>query len=383
MTDIEKDFRDRAALLAAIEETSLDAIITITDHGLIRSFSPAAEKLFGSSKAEVMGQNVKILMPPSYAHHHDGYMQRYLATGERRIIGIGRIVSGQRRDGSTFPMELAVGETKIDGSRVFVGFVRDLTQMEREHRRVAELQSELFHVSRLGEMGQMTSGLAHEVNQPLAAIMNYAEAGRQLARPDDQARDPRLAVVDIFDRIERQAARAAEIVKRLRAFVEKRQAERNIEDLNVLIEEAVALALVGMSSRNVRVHFALGPKRSRVYVDGVQIQQVLVNLLRNALDAMEGQPTREITLSADLATPGFIRVSVADSGPGIDPDVASKLFEAFVTTKRTGMGVGLAISRQIIEAHGGRIWCERAAGPGAIFRFTLPLQQADPETGDA
>ena len=383
MTDIEKDFRDRVALLAAIEETSLDAIITITDHGLIRSFNPAAEKLFGFSKAEVMGQNVSILMPPSYAHDHDGYMQHYLATGERRIIGIGRIVTGQRRDGSTFPMELSVGETKLDGSPVFVGFVRDLTQMEREHRRVAELQSELFHVSRLGEMGQMTSGLAHEVNQPLAAIMNYAEAGRQVARPDDPARDPTLAVVDIFDKIEKQAARAAEIVKRLRAFVEKREFERNVEDLNVLIQEAVALALVGMSSRNVRVHFAFGPKHSPVYVDGVQIQQVLVNLLRNALDAMEGQPTREITLSADLATPGFIRVSVADSGPGIDPDVASKLFEAFVTTKRTGMGVGLAISRQIIEAHGGRIWCERAAGPGAIFRFTLPLPQADPETGDA
>lgn len=369
MTLTDREMIERAALLAAVEATSHDAIVAISDRGLILSFNPAAERLFGLTEDEARGRNVKMLMPQPYQHDHDGYMARYLATGEKRIIGIGRIVSGLRRDGSTFPMELAVGEARIAERPMFVGFVRDLSQIEREHRRVAELQSELFHVSRLGEMGQMAAGLAHEVNQPLAAIMNYTEAGRQMLGLD--ARE--ATIRDILDKIEKQAARAAEIIRRLRAFIEKRDVERCDQNLNGLIEEALALALVGAKARDVRAKLDLALKTPPVHVDGVQIQQVLVNLMRNAMDATENQVRREMWVHSSLAPDGFVTVTVGDNGPGVDPGVAKRLFEAFVTTKRVGMGVGLAIARQIVEAHGGRIWAEPSTGGGAKFSFTLPL----------
>lgn len=384
MADQDREFIERSAILAAIEDSSLDAIITIAEHAQIRSFNPAAERLFGYLEHEVKGRNVKLLMPPPYRDEHDGYMRRYLATGEKRIIGIGRIVTGRRRDESTFPMELSVGETSVDGHPIFVGFIRDLSEIAREHRRVAELQNELFHVSRLGEMGQMAAGLAHEVNQPLAAVMNFAEAGKQIIGFAENLQDAGEALSGILEKIEKQAARAAEIIRRLQAFIEKRNIARSYEDINVLIEESLALALVGTRRRDVRVELALAPKLPRVFVDGVQIQQVLVNLMRNALDAMENQPHREILVATGLEEPGFVSITVADNGPGIDPSIAGRLFEAFVTTKRAGMGVGLAISRQIVEAHRGRLWCETEPGKGARFRFTIPLTaegQALPEDG--
>ena len=357
----------REALLAAMVDTSSDAIITINATGIIQSFNQAAQRLFGYSEADVVGQNVKMLMPPHFRVEHDGYLSRYQQTGERHIIGIGRVVSGEKKDGSTFPLELAVGETRVEGLPVFVGFIRDLTEIQTEQRRVQELQQELFHVSRLGEMGQVASSLAHEVNQPLAAIMNYLQVGKQIADSPEQA-----PMKNILDKVEAQTNRAAEIVKRLRNFIDRRDFDRKPENPTKIVEEALALGIVGPSSRTARISLQLMPEAPYVDVDRVQIQQVLVNLIRNALEAMEGAPKRELVISSLLEN-GNVKIAVSDSGPGIPPDLRARLFGAFVTTKQQGMGVGLSICKAIVENHGGRIWFETAEAAGTTFSFTLPV----------
>ncbi len=344
-------------------------MIVIDERGTIVSFSAAAERLFGYSQAEVAGRNVSVLMPVPDHDRHDAYIARYLATGERRIIGIGRIVVGLRADGTEFPMELAVGEAAGDGGRIFTGFIRDLTEQQRAEFRLKELQSELIHVSRLSAMGTMASTLAHEINQPLTAIANYMEAAGDLL--DDPGPGARALLREALDESGREALRAGTIVRRLREFVSRGEVEKRVEDLSTLIDDASRLALIGARERGVRTFFELDPAATAVLVDRVQIQQVLVNLLRNAVEALADQPIRDLTIATAREGGGMIRISVTDTGPGIAPEVAPQLFEAFASTKESGMGLGLSICRTIVEAHGGRIWTEPRPGGGTVFHFTV------------
>jgi two-component system sensor kinase FixL len=358
----------REAHLQSILDTVPDAMVVINDRGLIQSFSAAAERLFGWSADEVLERNVSMLMPNPYRDQHDGYLDRYLSTGERRIIGLGRVVVGERRDGSTFPMELSVGEMKSEGQRFFTGFVRDLTVRQETEARLQELQSELVHISRLSAMGEMASTLAHELNQPLSAIGNYLKGARRLAPRG--GKDTERAM-EAMDKAAEQALRAGQIIRRLREFVAKGEAEPRIESLSKLVEEASALALVGAKEHGVRTNLRFTPDVDLVLADKVQIQQVLLNLIRNAIDAMGAVDKRELSVIIAPDEPGYVRVSVIDSGPGISPEIADELFQPFVSTKTDGMGVGLSISRTIIESHGGRIWVEPNPGGGAAFHFTL------------
>jgi two-component system sensor kinase FixL len=357
------------AHLQSILETVPDAMVVIDERGMIQSFSAAAERLFGLTVGEVQGRNVSMLMPAPYHHEHDGYLARYRTTGERRIIGVGRIVVGQRKDGGTFPMELSVGEVALEGRRQFIGFVRDLTQRQEGERLLHEVQSELLHISRLSTMGEMASALAHELNQPLSAIANYLQGSRRLLQnsPDDRA----PVIMDAMDKAAEQAVRAGQVIQRLRDFVARGETEKRIESIKKLVEEASALALVAAKDQSVRVNLRLDPSIDLVLVDRIQIQQVLLNLLRNALEAMQTSERRELIVSTGPAEDDMIAVDVADMGCGISPDVASRLFQPFVTTKRQGMGVGLSISRTIIESHGGEITVKPGPAGGTIFRFTL------------
>jgi two-component system, LuxR family, sensor kinase FixL len=357
------------AHLQSIIDTVPEAMIVIDERGIMQSFSAAAERLFGYRPAEALGQNVKILMPAPYRDEHDRYLERYRTTGERRIIGIGRVVVGLRQDGSTFPMELAVGEMRSGDRRFFTGFIRDLTERQKTEARLQELQSELVHISRLTAMGEMASTLAHELNQPLSAISNYLKgAQRLLARSSDENS---TATRDALDKAADQAMRAGQIIRRLRDFVSRGETERRVESIKKLVEEASALALVGVKDRSIRVQYSFDPSAELVLADRVQIQQVLLNLIRNAVDAMEDCPSRELTVSITPDADGYIRVSVADTGPGISPEVTEQLFRPFVTTKPHGMGIGLSISRTIVESHGGKIWLEPNPSGGTIFHFTL------------
>lgn len=353
----------------SILATVPSAMIVIDERGQIVSFSAAAERLFGFAESELVGRNVSVLMPNPDHDRHDDYISRYMATGERRIIGIGRIVVGQRRDGSTFPMELSVGEVNADGHRIFTGFIRDLSDQQRAELRLKELQSELIHVSRVSAMGTMASTLAHELNQPLTAIANYMEAARELVeRPDEEAC---ALVKEAVDEAAKEALRAGQIVRRLRDFVARGEVSQQVEPLPAMIEDASRLALTGARERGVRAFFKLDPAAKEAFVDRVQIQQVLVNLIRNAVEAIAASDHRDVTISTARESNGMIRVSVADTGTGLDPELALQLFQAFASTKEGGMGLGLSICRTIVEAHGGRIWAEANAGAGTVFHFTI------------
>ena len=376
LQDAERALRESEAHLRSVLETVPDAIIVIDDRGLIQSFSPAAERLFGYTATQVIGQNVKMLMPEPYRGEHDGYLDRYRRTGERRIIGIGRVVIGRRADGSTFPMELAVGEINLDGKRMFTGFVRDITERQVARERLQELQSELLRASRLSAMGQMASALAHELNQPLTAIINYVQATRRMIAGGTV---PRERLEDTMDKAVAQATRAGQIIHRMRQFLQKGETERQPEAINKVLEEASALALVGAKESGVVVRMELGTDLAPVLIDRIQIQQVMLNLIRNSIEAMHDSPRRELRIATSEAENGMIELRFADTGPGLDADVAAQLFQPFVTTKEKGMGLGLSICRSIIDSHGGKIWATPNREVGVTFSFTLPATAADTE----
>ncbi|MBI3676008.1 MAG: PAS domain S-box protein [Proteobacteria bacterium] len=480
--------------------TAVDGIMVIDERGIVQTYNQACERLFQYRLNEVLGRDVSMLMPAPYREKHDAYIDRYKTTGERRIIGIGREVLGLRKDGTTFPMYLSVGEGNVGGRRVFVGIIHDLTQIKQEaalheggrrhlaaivdsssdaiisktldgfitswnsaaerifgytaneaigqpldviipanrlseedviiaqikadkriesletvrkrkdgteiavslsvspirdahgdivgaakivrditeikhaEKHLHDLQAELLHVTRLTSMGQLSSALAHELNQPLTAITNYLNAARrtlQTVVAEDHAR-----IVEILEKAAGQTLRAGQIIRRLRDFVEKRETDRSLEDANAIIGDSIALGLVGAADINVKLLTHLVPDLPEVVVDRVQIQQVLINLMRNAVEAMQESERRELHVSTRLSESGFIEIAVADTGSGMPQEVAERLFQPFVTTKAKGMGVGLTICRSIVEAHGGRLWMTPHEGGGTVFRFLLPTAKA-------
>jgi two-component system sensor kinase FixL len=361
----------RDALFRTLISTAVDGIIVTDARGHIRIFSTACEKLFGYQQDEMINQNVKMLMPQPFRAEHDGYISHYKATGERRIIGIGREVVGQRKDGSIFPMYLSVGEGKLEDETIFVGIFRDLSKEKRAEAKFKEMQSELLHVSRLDEMGQMASALAHELNQPLTAIMNYIKAARRTL--ETAGASGVLKAQELIDKAAVQTTRAGEIIRHLRSFIGKRETGRSQENINAVVEEAVAFGLVGTADANVRVNFNLDRALEPILIDKVQIQQVLINLIRNASEAMQSMNRRELTVTTARGEKDVVEIAVIDTGPGLPPEVADRLFQPFVTTKDKGMGIGLSICHSIIEAHGGRIWAEPNPGGGTVFRVRLPI----------
>ena len=369
------------ARLRSILQTVPDAMIIIDERGRIESLSTTAERLFGYEADEACGRNVSLLMPSPYREQHDAYIERYLTTGERRIIGIGRIVVGQRKDGTTFPMHLTVGELRTGERHHFTGFIRDLTDQQITEDRLKELQSEVTHMSRFTALGEMASTLAHEINQPLTAISNYLKGSRRLL---DRMEGENVEMLkDAVSKAADQALRAGQIIRRLREFVARGESERRIESLPKLIEDASTLALVGAREHGIAVMFRLDPAADLVLADRIQIQQVMVNLMRNAIEVMsEGGTVRRLDIATAAGADDQVEVTVADTGAGLAPEVAKQLFQPFVTTKRKGMGLGLSICRTIVEAHGGKIWVESPPDGGTIFHFTLRAAAHERETDD-
>ncbi|GLV30564.1 hypothetical protein TomTYG75_30790 [Sphingobium sp. TomTYG75] len=365
----EREHSLEQALLGSILATVPDALIVIDMAGRIVSFSAAAQRMFQYAETDVLGENISMLMPSPDRERHDGYIDHYLSTGEKRIIGIGRLTSARRRDGSTFPIELSVGEVHDRGQRLFTGFIRDLTERQQAERRVADLQAELSHASRVTAMGTLASALAHELNQPLTAIANYLEAGRDLLDADGPV--DREMLREAMDESARQALRAGEIIRSLREFIKRGETMRQPESLRELLAEGAALAFIGMDSRGIDMDISVDRRVNNVLVNRVQLQQVIINLIKNAVEAMASSPARILRLSAVPAEDGRVEVIVADSGMGLDPDMSRTLFNPFTTTKPSGMGVGLSISQTIVEGQGGRIWAQPSQWGGTAFHFTL------------
>ncbi|MHA7882536.1 two-component system sensor histidine kinase NtrB [Nitratireductor rhodophyticola] len=367
---VRRQLAARDAHLSSILDTVPDATVVIDDKGIMISFNRAAVRQFGYTEEEARGRNVSMLMPEPYQGQHDGYIERYKRTGERRIIGIDRMVVGRRKDGSTFPMKLAVGEMQSGGHTYFTGFIRDLTERAETEAQMEQVQAELARLARLNELGEMASTLAHELNQPLSAVSNYVQGCKRLLNDLDHPVAERMR--DALEETTRQSLRAGQIIRHLREFVTRGESEKQAENLQNLVEEAAALALMGSRELGIHTVFEFEPGLGEVFVDRVQIQQILINLMRNAMEAMRESTQRELRVSVASDGAGAIDIDVSDTGSGVPDEIAESLFKPFVSSKRGGMGVGLAISKRIAEAHGGMLRLVESSREGTTFRFTLP-----------
>ena len=483
--------------LTALLDAAVDPMVLIDTRGRVSGFNRAAEVVFGYREAEVIGKNVSMLMPQPYRGEHDDYLGRYIDTGSRRIIGIGREVIAQRKDGTTFPIDLSVGEFKTDTERGFVGILRDITQRKRQEaeirqateelrlifentptavtitdinghvldanraceillgfsaqelkgmrhddliveedqsevrddfsellregerfareiryrtkdghvmyallqagvardtqknpilmiceiidrsrvfeatKEIEELRTRLAHVNRIGTLGEMVSGIAHEVNQPLTAIANYASAARRLVLAGAVDAEELAA---IHGKIAVQAERAGQVIRGLRNMTRKREFARQALDCGVLVGEATKLIDFELRARGWRLLVSIEPRLPPVLGDGVQIQQVLLNLVRNALEAMSEKATGDfVQVTAASGDESWVDITVSDCGAGLSPDVEDRLFEPFFSTKSQGMGLGLSICKSIMSAHGGELKYRRNVRGGADFSMRLPV----------
>jgi two-component system sensor kinase FixL len=358
----------------ALLDVAVDAVVIIDHRGIIEAFNRAAEGLFGYTAAEAIGANVSLLMPEPDRSRHDGYIQRYLASGSSHVIGIGREVDARRKDGSTFPVALAVGRIPEADPPRFVGFLHDLTNRQQAAEERQRIQQRMRRVSHLATLGEMAGAIAHEINQPLAAISNFAVASeRLLAVPEPDIGEVR----DALRQIAGQAMRAGEIIRRIRELVRARETRREPADINSLIREVWALTHADARLHGVRLSLHLAEDLPVTVVDGIQIQQVLLNLIHNAIEALMGDPggAREVIVQSRRLGNEEIEIVVVDSGPGVDPSIAKRIFEPFCTTKEQGTGLGLAISRTIVEAHRGRLELRPNIPHGACFAVTLPCER--------
>jgi two-component system sensor kinase FixL len=355
----------------ALLDVAVDAVIVIDCRGTIEAFNRAAEMLFGYTAAEAVGTNVSRLMPEPDRSQHDRHIERYLASGVPHIIGIGREVNACRKDGSVFPVYLAIGRIPDSDPPRFVGFLHDLTSRHQAAEEQRRMQQRMARVSHLATMGEMAAGIAHEINQPLAAISNYALACERLL----EAPRPELAEVQAALRqISGQALRAAEIIRRVRNLVRTHEPRREPADINELVGELSALTRGDARLHDVQLSLELADGLPSINVDGIQIQQVLLNLIHNAIEALTATSAAERRVIVRTCRLGAdeIEISVADCGPGVDPAIVERMFEPFCTTKEQGTGLGLAISKSIVDAHRGRLEYRPNVPRGACFIVTLP-----------
>jgi len=356
--------------MRAVLDAAVDAVIIIDGRGLIETFNRAAERMFGFEADEILGQNISRLMPEPDRSNHDGYLETYLRTGRARIIGRGREVTAQHRDGSVFPVSLAVG--RIDGDEPrFVGFLHDLSEHKRVEAAAHQAQERVAQFARLSTMGEMAAGLAHEINQPLTAVATYAQAvQRMIDRPEVDPEEINHALAQITA----QALRAGDVIQRLRAFVRNRDTRQELVDMGRLVRDTLTFAGPDARVNEVRLQAELTEVPS-ITCDPIQIQQVMLNLIRNAIDATnEVRDTlREVTVRILRTSATEIEISVEDHGKGVSEDVARRLGDPFFTTKSAGTGLGVAISRSIVRAHGGKLGHRPTPGGGATFHFTLPV----------
>lgn len=353
--------RESESRLRAIVSTAPAGIITVDERGTVISANPAAARMFGFVPEALQGIAVRDVLP--------GF-ERVAHGGENAEV------TAVRRDGARFPVELAIGSTGSEKPGLRIGIARDLTSRKEIERRLQEKQAALNRSIRLAAAGEMAAALAHELHQPLAAISNYARACQMLEHSS--------ATAEVVDKVVREAVRAAEVVQRLRDFFRGGASRLEPVRLGRLVESALASVRERAARHGVTLTAAVGASDIELLIDRVQIETVIHSLVANAIDAISPMTGGErwVRVTTGDAGGGWVRVSVIDSGPGIDPLIADRLFEPFATTKPTGTGLGLALSRSLVEAHGGALWAESAASGGTVFHFTLLSAAAAEALGD-
>lgn len=357
--------------LRRVIDAALDGMVVIDASGTVLLYNAACERMFGYSTEEVLGRNVNLLMTPRDRRNHDSYIRNYLRTGEAKVIGKGRDVTGRRKDGATVPLRLSVGELRDDAdATLFIGTLHDLTETLRTRARIEELQSELMQVSRANAVGEMGSALAHELTQPLSAVVAFVEASAELI--DQGGGGVSAKVREYMNEAVTQSLRAGDVVRLLREFTARGDTEHSVHDINGVVEETCRLVTLGTAADGIALELNLAADLPPVLIDQIQIQQVVLNLVRNSIDALRDVETPAITV-ATAPGPGEVEVVVSDNGAGLSPEVRERLFEPFVSTKPDGIGIGLSICRTIVEAHGGRIAVAAGTGCGTAFRFSVPV----------
>lgn len=350
-----RDLSEANARLRSIIDSAVDGIIVIDARGQIESFNPGAERLFGYAESDVIGRNVNLLMPSPYHEEHDSYLQRYLATGQAKIIGIGREVTGRRWDGTMFPLHLSVGEMAVGGARRFTGILHDLSA------RVA-MEAQLREQTALARLGEMAAVIAHEVKNPLAGIRGAIEViGRRL--PGD-SRDT-ATVKEILTRIDA----LNDLMKDLLLFARPPKPRPIHVELRPLVSSTAALLAQDPALKDIRI--AVEGSAPPIPADPEMLRIVFQNLLMNGAHAMQGRGTIQVEIQT---VDGTCRIAFADSGPGIPAEIRDKIFTAFFTTKARGSGLGLATAKQLIDAHHGRIEVDCPAAGGTIVTVQLPTQ---------
>lgn len=375
LTDTSGQYADRRSLeplMRSVLASVPDAMIVINQKGQMLAFSAAAERLFGYTANQVAGKNVSMLMTGANETHHDQYIRNYLSTGEKQIIGIGRIVEAKLADGRSIPVELKIGEAEIDGEKLFTGYIRDMSEQQANALRLTQMQVELANFSRLSAVGTMASAMAHELNQPLTAVANYLEAARDLL--DNADADTLAFIQEALDAAATQSIRAGQIVRRLRDYVSRGELDMRPVNLLEVVEDATSLAKVGFEGQLARVIAQVPEAFPPVLADRLQLRQVIVNLIRNAIEALSDTANPQIWVIAEIEAE-LAQITIEDNGPGIPGADDSSPFDAFNSTKPGGMGLGLSICQTIMDAHGSLIEYAPSNKGGAAFKFTLRLDQ--------
>jgi two-component system, LuxR family, sensor kinase FixL len=366
----------RGDFLRALVAAFPDAMALIDRNGKIVAFSDSEKGMLGYDPNEVIGQNIAMLLPEAERSLHHSHIQRYLRLGDRRAGGYENLVRVQRKTGEIIPVDLSLHEAQIDGATMFIGFMHNATVREEQRQRLTQLSADLAHASRLSSMGLLSSAIAHDLNQPLTAIRNYVETVAVMAQ--DHGPLNRTLLARVMCACDREATRAGEIIRRLRQFISRGEAEHAGESLSALVTDAVTLARADGEGMGTQIDLSIPPSAEFVLVDGIQIQQVIFNLVRNALQAMTDTGERRICIWS-IAREGMVEVVIEDSGAGITPEHEKQLFLPFCTKKIDGLGLGLSIVKMIVEAHGGRIWIGPSHLGGCAFHFTVPAMESTME----
>ena len=376
VTDIQSrsTAEEDAARWSAVFDAVVHGVVTIDHEGVIRSVNQACQFMFGWPEAELIGHNVKMLMPSPDHERHDGYIDKYIKTGRRKIIGIGREVLAKRKDGTTFPIHLSVGEYRSSAEHGFVAILHDISAQHTAEETTRIQRDRLERMDRISLAGEMASGIAHEVNQPLSAIANYSRALQLML--DRDAGDPQ-ELLDTVDKIRTQSHRAGEIVRRMRDFVSRHETEPRPTSINKVVDEVLSFTKLAKGPTLVRIRTELEDDLPDVFFDQVQLQQVILNLVNNAVEAIEPGITGQVTIRSFFEEPAIVTLHVIDDGPGIPAEIEDRLFEPFFSNKHHGTGMGLAISSSIVESQGGTLGFVRNPGKGVTFFVQFPAMQTE------